>query len=878
MQRFKNLTKKSGKVASAILSAAMVTSMVLGTNVVEVKAEENTEATTDVQAVTTNNDQEAVRAAKADLEAALKGLPVNANLTLDEVDFTKDIADDGDLDTCLTQYATAIKKIEKQYTINGKKALLIGNAKISVEEPSLTKTGTLTLTYDVKRGKGSVNEDGYATALTSENETVQAKIVYTLASYSDRAAAATKAVNEALAEYKVNNTTTGGALETVVENALGDTGLTFADFDADAEVTVKDLQLATNDKKGTIEANIHVNQLKPTTDGTKSTTSLDAAPVEINNYVGTIPTNQERIDEASVAISKYLKDARYLDANIATATTAGALAPDTDPKGLNNFARFVEGTDGSTVQEDFVPSTSTNLAKGGLRAYLQQYYPDVQIEKPDDTNADAKDYTKFELIDPATQNTDGKATVSFVLETNKAAFNYTPDTKVGTAKVDNATKYDDLWKVTKKQTEDVTLLSDKTKAERAVADLSAVAADMDVTDYDTDDFNKEFKKLVNATYGVYSQDSTGNVFTFTAPSTKNTEKFDKNVYANDVADPAITVEFIGSDASAYRPGQPKVIITASFQTKNANAKTAETVSSTVTEFKEATDSAETVLAHAKADVEKALADMHVTNDTKDADVEALINQVLKDNGYADKGIVAESVVSDIVPATAEQAGTITVTAKLVDKVNGITLDVAAEKEFTYLSNTFVEKDGKKFYYDKDGNLLKNTFLQGTDSPDGYTYYIQNDGSVMQDRLTYHPNGKDVIYFDKDGHEVFDAFVNVKKDVQGNPVDYIGYFGTLGYAYINQTTYGNGEGAYSKDALFYINDYGVLENKGWFQNAAGNIGYAATNGTLTTNQWGLDQFGRKVYFQANGFLAKGLITDGAKYYQLDENDGHLVGEF
>ena len=205
-----------------------------------------------------------------------------------------------------------------------------------------------------------------------------------------------------------------------------------------------------------------------------------------------------------------------------------------------------------------------------------------------------------------------------------------------------------------------------------------------------------------------------------------------------------------------------------------------------------------------------------------------------------------------------------------------TVELAGEQEAP--KGQFVEKDGKKFYYDENGQLLQNTFLQGTDSPDGYTYYIQNDGSVMQDRLTYYPNSADVIYFDKDGHEGFDAFVNVKKDMQGNAVDYSGYFNTSGKAYTNVTTYGNGEGAYSKDALFYINDYGVLENKGWFKNAAGEIGYAAPNGTLTTSQWSLDQFGRKVYFQANGFLAKGLMTDGVKYYQLDETDGHLVGEF
>ena len=258
--------------------------------------------------------------------------------------------------------------------------------------------------------------------------------------------------------------------------------------------------------------------------------------------------------------------------------------------------------------------------------------------------------------------------------------------------------------------------------------------------------------------------------------------------------------------------------------------------------------------------------------TTDSDIE--ISDV--DDVKTVYGVGVSKFTYEFVPATDTSAPMVVLTAKYGDEEKKDSYVYGEEQEAP--KGQFVEKDGKKFYYDENGQLLQNTFLEGTESPDGYTYYIQNDGSVMQDRLTYYPNSADVIYFDKDGHEVFDAFVNVKKDIQGNAVDYIGYFNTSGKAYTNVTTYGNGEGAYAKDALFYINDYGVLENKGWFKNAAGEIGYAAPNGTLTTSQWSLDQFGRKVYFQANGFLAKGLMTDGVKYYQLDETDGHLVGEF
>ena len=922
MQRFKNLTKKSGKVASAILSAAMVTSMVLGTNVVEVKAATGTgaEAEADVQSTTTNNDQEAVKIVKQKLEETLKPLTANANLTLDEVDYNKTSGK-----KTLTPYADAIKDLEKQYTLSTKQVLFIRNAKIAVDKPSATKPGTLTLTYEIVRGKGTVGEDGIPTNFTSATPSAKetAKITYTLASNSDRAKAANEALTKALEEYKdkVNNTTTYEDIkEDVVKKALKDDGLNFSDFDVDHnKVGINKLNLATKDKTGSIETTIQVAQLQAGTDGTtKSTTVLTpAVDAQISGYEYTIPSNTERINKASAAISEYLKDARFLDANIAPTVTNGAIVPDTTTNGAFNFTRFVEGKDGRTVKEGVASPKTENKNVGGLRKFLQKDFPDVQIQNPE-SNAHAEAVSKFEVLDPVTRNTDGKATVDFVLETNAAAFNYSTTDDYGSnvgAYVENVKVADKAAYLTGSddrlarhdQEETVTLLSDKTKAERAVKDLAEVASSIDATNKNAAEFNELFENAVNEKYlyaeqgkadaelAVYKDGApTGktvrdvlqfedrDITTNKPAASKYTKDFDTNLYYNDSTGilsggTGITVEFIGDDASAYKDAQPKVVITASFATGAADQTAPnQTSTTTVTEFEKATDSAQTVTNQAKAAIEKALADVNYTNDTTKADVEKVVKDVLAADVYKD--VEAKEIAFNLTEATADKEGTAHTEVALENKKNGETVTAVADATFTFYSNTFVEKDGKKYYYNKEGKLLKNTFLQGTESPDGYTYYIQNDGSVMQDRLTYHPNGKEVIYFDKDGHEVFDAFVNVKKDVQGNPVDYIGYFGTLGYAYINQTTYGNGEGAYSKDALFYINDYGVLENKGWFQNAAGNIGYAAANGTLTTNQWGLDQFGRKVYFQANGFLAKGLITDGAKYYQLDENDGHLVGEF
>ena len=63
-------------------------------------------------------------------------------------------------------------------------------------------------------------------------------------------------------------------------------------------------------------------------------------------------------------------------------------------------------------------------------------------------------------------------------------------------------------------------------------------------------------------------------------------------------------------------------------------------------------------------------------------------------------------------------------------------------------------------------------------------------------------------------------------------------------------------------------------------ADGLLGFdrALTDGTLMKDQFSLDRWGRKVYFQGDGKLARGLIFDGTTYYQMDEADGHCLGEF
>lgn len=147
------------------------------------------------------------------------------------------------------------------------------------------------------------------------------------------------------------------------------------------------------------------------------------------------------------------------------------------------------------------------------------------------------------------------------------------------------------------------------------------------------------------------------------------------------------------------------------------------------------------------------------------------------------------------------------------------------------------------YYLEDGTMVTDAFFcDGT-----YTYYLQKDGTPMKDRLTYHPNGVNIIYFDSDGHEAFDRFVNVKKSIEGNPVDDICYFDTFGYMYRDKLTYGqNGD-----TNLYYINPYGVMQRGGYFTFPNGDLGYAEENGALMTNQNSYSPTGEPVYFNAIG---------------------------
>ena len=163
-----------------------------------------------------------------------------------------------------------------------------------------------------------------------------------------------------------------------------------------------------------------------------------------------------------------------------------------------------------------------------------------------------------------------------------------------------------------------------------------------------------------------------------------------------------------------------------------------------------------------------------------------------------------------------------------------------------------------YYYDTNGDIVKNAFFcDGT-----YTYFLQHTGMPMKNRLTYHPDGVHVIYFDAEGHEVFSNFAHVLQSIAGDPVDDLCFFDVFGYMYVDVLTYDQ-----AGEKLYYANPYGVMECKGWFQFSdnpggvaaplgikGGSYAYASSDGVIDPTTFGKDP----------SYLSKDMVADMSGY--------------
>ena len=232
-------------------------------------------------------------------------------------------------------------------------------------------------------------------------------------------------------------------------------------------------------------------------------------------------------------------------------------------------------------------------------------------------------------------------------------------------------------------------------------------------------------------------------------------------------------------------------------------------------------------------------------------------------------------------------------------VSGITSEAAFDAPY-YNININGGSFNDSQYTLADGTMVTDAFFcDGT-----YTYFLQTDGTPMKDRLTYHPDGQadHVIYFDADGHECFDTFANVKKSIAGTDVDDLCYFGSLGYLYVNVITYNK-----AGTAIYYANEYGVMERNGVFEvrsdvtnyaalangckygyaNSDGTVkGFYATyeeaaaqagNGSGSTNQQGSWECYESIWYDGEGRPTEHEYKDGntKTVYDIDVNGNETL---
>ena len=176
-------------------------------------------------------------------------------------------------------------------------------------------------------------------------------------------------------------------------------------------------------------------------------------------------------------------------------------------------------------------------------------------------------------------------------------------------------------------------------------------------------------------------------------------------------------------------------------------------------------------------------------------------------------------------------------------------------------NIILADDGDIRYVLRDGQIAKNCYLYDGSN----TFYLGYDGKPYKNILTYSMDGH-LIYFDAYARQVFNQFIYCEN------AGFVAYFDCNGYAYQDQVTFAGGN-------AYYLNAGGQMQQNGWFWFANGqDLGFANWDGTLVTNRFSYDMWGRLVYFQGDGRLARGLITDGTWYYNMDPTDGHCLGMF
>lgn len=184
--------------------------------------------------------------------------------------------------------------------------------------------------------------------------------------------------------------------------------------------------------------------------------------------------------------------------------------------------------------------------------------------------------------------------------------------------------------------------------------------------------------------------------------------------------------------------------------------------------------------------------------------------------------------------------------KLIDDGNG-------HKQFkdnngNFIKNDWAEINGKYYYFDMNGYLVTNQWVQDE-------YYVDDKG-VMQTNYWYDDKNGNMYYLGKDGKYTKDTIVTIDNNEYA--------FNPNGELVKNAPYVKEGKG-------YYFGNDGRIDKTEGYKSINGTYCYVKDDGSLLVNDWKEDE-GKWYYFNDIGLMLKNSFVEGG--YYVDEN-GEMV---
>ncbi|MHA8110601.1 KxYKxGKxW signal peptide domain-containing protein [Lactobacillaceae bacterium Melli_B4] len=188
-------------------------------------------------------------------------------------------------------------------------------------------------------------------------------------------------------------------------------------------------------------------------------------------------------------------------------------------------------------------------------------------------------------------------------------------------------------------------------------------------------------------------------------------------------------------------------------------------------------------------------------------------------------------------------------------------------------NLFYLYNGKYYYFDSNGNMVKNKFVDAIPNTD-YNYYFGNDGAAVDGNQTI--DGKNYLF--NDG-------IQVKNNMIINPDSTFSYYDNNGLVTTTPTNINNQNFNFNSDgklvapnqfiknsifsnATYYLDSNSHI-SKG-FQDINGSKYYFDNNGQMITNTYEMDSNGNFYRFGGDGkaLIGKQIVDYTKRYFNSD----------